>query len=968
MLVELESPTPGDFLDPAGAFAGPFWAEVEEDLGVADATANGLASGKRLGNYVIREAIGAGGMGQVYRAHHAELDREVAIKALPQAFALVPERIKRFRQEARVLARLNHPNIATLHELVTVGENPYLVLELVPGETLGDRIKRSGALRTDEVLRIAHQLASALEDAHLQGIVHRDLKPANVMVTPEGGLKVLDFGLAKPLQEKTDHSTRGHATETEATQITRSGTILGTTAYMSPEQAAGDAVDHTSDIWAFGCILFEMLTGRSPFLRPEAADTLGAILRDEPNWAELPEATPLELVELIKRCLVKEPSVRLRDISLASIKLVDIGDGGSPDLERLRVGGPAEAAGRLRGNQLGWTVAAAASALAILLAAVSLSRTVTPRKSSEAALPGDANTATTSSSEATVLAVNLPAELELSRILGMTLALSPGGDELVFVGYQGDRSWLYHRPLDRLDARPIPGTEGAIYPALSPGGQSLAFFANGVIRRTSFGGNSPAQAEAFDVARVGGGVRGLDWLHDGRIVYAPLTGGLKAVDSHTGDEQSLTLLSQGSTERSHRWPQALPDGRHVLFTVDYDGATFDEAALHLLDLESGTTRELVSDAAYGRAARDGRLVYANGGRLYRAQFDLASDAPSSTPTPLVNGVLYDPRNGGSHFAVGDTGTLAWVPSPPRRQGRQLVWLSTDGAVEAFDLPARRYRLFSLSQDGERLAIGIGGALDTDLWLVDLASGTVEQLTSNLSVASVAWGEADRELLLTAGGRADTAGDRTWQLLAIDPSSREQRTLIEDFSRPIRVQAHLDDGRAVIAALDQTSGWDLLAIDGERSEPEALVSTPANETRAAVSPDGRWLAFESDAFSDYIEVYIQSLVSGRRTRVSGTVARAPRFDRQGRLIYWQPAGEDSAFRRVTFDSLAENFTPEGDLEILRPRDPEWRHLVPPSWGGFEVDPTGERFLVLREHREAPSSEPLRILIGEGLLSP
>ncbi len=508
-----------------------------------------LKRGAKLGPYEILAPLGAGGMGEVYQAVDTKLGRHVAIKVLPVAFVHDTERLARFQREARMLASLNHPNIATIHGLEQSDSVNYLVMELVPGQTLAERVNGS-ALRIEEALKVAGQIAEALEAAHEKGVIHRDLKPANVKVTPEGRVKVLDFGLAKALAG--DSSLDPSDAPTPTAMGTEEGRILGTPAYMSPEQARGKAVDKRTDIWAFGCVLYELLTARQAFRGETVSDTIATVLEREPDLQLLPPATPAQMRNLLRRCLHKDPQHRLRDIGDARIEIEEAS------------AAPAMAEPTAAAQSVGvrWRGAPLWGGAILLLAAIA-GIAIWNRESSSPIVSGPVSR----------IAITLPPGQPLAGLeIGLAVALSPDGTRLVYAARQGGIQQLYLRPLAGLEAQPIPGTEGATEPFFSPDGQWLGFFAGGKVKKVLLsGGEALSLGDASDP-------RGASWSSKGMIIFSPTrVSGLQQVSAMGGTPQPLTRLEKD--ESSHRWPEFLSGGNALLFAAGYSGANWSNAQI-----------------------------------------------------------------------------------------------------------------------------------------------------------------------------------------------------------------------------------------------------------------------------------------------------------------------------------------------------------------------------------------------------
>ena len=551
-----------------------------------------LSSRTKLGSYEISGAIGAGGMGEVYQAHDTKLGRDVAIKVLPDAFAHDADRLARFQREAKILASLNHPNIAMIHGLEQSNSTHYLVMELVPGETLAERIKREDAVPVEEALKIAVQIAEALEAAHEKGIIHRDLKPANVKVTPEGKVKVLDFGLAKAFAGDTETSDPINS-PTLSMAATMHGVILGTAAYMSPEQARGKAVDKRTDIWAFGCVLYELLTGKQTFHGEDVTDILAAVVRAEPDWQALPAATPIQVRDLLRRCLQKDKTQRLRDAGDARI---EIQEALAAPATATTTAAPATRGWRER---MAWAAAGLFVLTTIAFAIAFALRVPKPPQPMR-------------------LSAEIGAEGSLYTDAGSAAIFSPDGSRLAFIASGSDQKQrIYIRSLDQSEATALSGTENARNPFFSPDGQWIGFFADGKLKKISVQGG--AGVTLCDVPNDRGG----SWGEDGTIVFTTDTrAALSKVSSAGGTPQPLTTLDKQVDEGTQRWPQVLPGGQAVLFTSSTHGFNYDDAEIVVYSVATGQRKTVQRGGFYARYLPSGHVVYMRDGTLFAVPFDL----------------------------------------------------------------------------------------------------------------------------------------------------------------------------------------------------------------------------------------------------------------------------------------------------------------------------------------------------------
>jgi serine/threonine-protein kinase len=571
-------------------------------------------------------------MGEVYRARDTKLQREVAIKTLPEGFAQDPERLARFQREAQLLASLNHPNIAAIYGLEESGGVRFLVLELVEGETLAERIHK-GALPVEEALTLCRQIADGLEAAHEKGVVHRDLKPANVKVTPEGKVKILDFGLAKAFAGDTPILDPSNS-PTLTAAATQAGVILGTAAYMSPEQARGRAVDKRTDIWAFGAVLFEMLAGRQVFGDEDVSMTLSKVLQREPDFDALPPSVPARISQVLRLCLRKDPKQRAGDIRDVRLALE-----GAFETPVPRAAEPAAPA--LRAWQRPWAASLAVALVAVVTGLAVWNLKPPPRLQTRPverfviALPPDAS-----------LVRNSPTSV---------IAFSPDGSHLTYVA-AGNRNiqQLYLRAMDAPEATPMAGTEGAYGPFFSPDGKWIGFFSGSTLKKISVsGGAAQTLCNILDSARGG------SWGPDDTIIFTPSNGpwGLVKVPSAGGEPQPFTTLQQG--ELSHRWPQFLPDGKTILFTIA-TSASHDDAQIAAQRLDSGKRKILIRGGTYARylpAGPTGYLVYYRAGTLMAVPFDPATLEPMGSPAPVVEGVMGNPATGVAQFSFSNLGSL-----------------------------------------------------------------------------------------------------------------------------------------------------------------------------------------------------------------------------------------------------------------------------------------------------------------------
>ena len=820
-----------------------------------------LHPGTRLGPYEVLSPIGAGGMGEVYRAIDTNLKRQIAIKVLPDVVAGDAERLLRFQREAEVLALLNHPNIAQIYGLEKSNDVTALVMELVEGPTLADRISH-GAIPLPDALAIAKQIAEALEAAHDQGIIHRDLKPANIKVRPEGTVKVLDFGLAKagaPGADRNAVQLTNSPTLSSPAMATAPGVILGTAAYMAPEQAKGRPADRRADMWAFGCVLYEMLTGRQTFSGEDVTEVLAAVLRGEPDCSALPRATPPAIATLIRRCLKKDPRQRLADASAARLDLDDAITG--------RAGAAMDEPRARRGRHAAFAVAPLMG-VTLLVAGAILGWTLRPQTPPSPGVPAR-------------LEIALPLDDQLD-LFNNNLALSPDGRTVGYVASREGISRLYVRALDSFEASPLAGTDGAFHPFFSPDARWLGFFAKGKMKKIRVGGG-PVE-EIVDAGPNGGA----SWGADGTIVYAPSaisgTAGLVRVSAEGGKSTVLTTPDVAKGEYSHRYPQILPGGRAVLFTA-LSGFGWDESRLEAIRLDTGERRLLVRGGHTGRYVPGG-LLYHRAGAIYAVPLDPDRlEVDGESPVAIADDAILNFGTTGAPFAVSDTGSLAYVPAPGGRRQfeRRLMWTDRQGRPEPLGAPVRNYHSApDVSPDGRQVAVVILSGT-AELWVYDLARKSLTRLTSDQSSSSEpVWTPDSRRLVY----RNNQTG--LWSLYwrMADASEPEERLTTGPVNE-IPASCSPDGRVLALERLSSATGFDIytLSLDGDR-EPRPFVMSPARERAPQFSPDGRWVAYSSDE-SGGLQVYVAPYPGpGRRWQISIDGGDAPQWNPKGGELFYE----------------------------------------------------------------------------------
>jgi len=864
-----------------------------------------LASGARLGPYEINDPIGAGGMGEVYRARDTRLDRSVAIKILPAEFANNAQFKLRFEREAKAISQLNHPHICTLHDVGEDNGTSYLVMELVEGESLADRLMR-GPLPMPDVLKYGAQVADALDRAHRAGIVHRDLKPGNIMIT-RSGAKLLDFGLAKSSPMAAPLSAASLEGATQQRPLTQEGTLLGTFQYMAPEQLAGEEADARTDIFSFGAVLYEMATGRRAFEGKNRTSLIAQIVGGEPRpLREILPLTPLPFEHIVQKCLSKEPDDRWQSAHDLAEELKWIGQAGS---QASALSAPV--ARRKYRERLAWALALIAMAIAI---AALLQSRITIARQNQAAIHR--------------FNLAIPPEVSIDRRRNGPVALRPDGKAIVYVAFSGSTSHLFFRPLDSFEATQIAGTDDAVSPFFSPDGQWLGFVANGGLRKVPVSGGAPVTicngCEPND--------RGASWGPDQMIYFAPAAAtGIYRIPAGGGTPVAVSKPSGERNELSHRWPQVMPDGKHLIVTVKTLGiASFDEARIGVVSLADGKTKIVFEGGTFGRYLPTGQLVFARGSSLYAVAFDMKTMEVRGAPVRVLDSVFVDSDTGSAQYDFSPTGAVVGLPGIVT-PGVGLVAVDRAGRERPINNLTHRLAHQRLSPDGRTVAMNRGAAND-DIVLTDLARGTMTRL-------SFEPGNEDYPVWSADGTRvfyiAEVPGEGLSQIVwrAADGSGKPQELLRSpDYIYPTSASP---DGK-LLAYCQATSAtgldlWLLSLADGKRTP---LIQTPFNEQAAAFSRDGRWIAYESNE-SGKDQIYVRSLAEGGgRWQVSIEGGQYPAWSRDGReIFYWN----DNDFFRVPV-AVAPTFSPGQPEKLFSNRGTYW---LPDS---YDVTPDGNFLMI------------------------
>ena len=866
-----------------------------------------IPPGTRLGTYEVVAPIGAGGMGEVYRAHDTQLARDVAIKVLPSNFVNDPERLSRFQREARMLAALNHTNIATIYGLEQSSGVSCLVMELVPGETLAERVK-AGPLPIEEALKIAAQIAEALSAAHEKNIIHRDLKPANVKVTPEGKVKVLDFGLAKAYAGDSEtYDPSNSPTMTAA--ATMQGMVLGTAAYMSPEQARGKSVDKRTDIWAFGCVLYELLSGKHAFHGEDTAEILAAVVKTEPDWSRLPTTTPPTVRLLLKRCLQKDRTLRLRDAGDACIEILEVLS--TPANTGPETGVTAKSIGTPRRRDLAFGLVA----LLIVAAIASLATWILKPLSAPPLQPVSRFT------------VTLPPGQQLAGLdAAPAVALSPDGSHLAYVARESGPQQIYLRSMDSLEAKPIPGTDGAINPFFSPDGQWVGFFADGKLKKVSVsGGTALVVGEAASP-------NGASWGSQGTIVYAPTN--VSPIQQMPDAGSAATPLSHfEKQENSHRWPEFLPDGKTVLFSAGFTAGNWMSAEVTLQPPGTVARRNLIPGTA-PHYAPSGHMIFAQGGSLMAVPFDPQRLVVTGAAVPVVEGVLQSASNGNAQYSLSGTGSLVYVSGGLQSNLTKLVWVNRTATEQPLLAPAHNYVYPRLSPDGHRVAVAIAEEQGAQVWLYDLQERLTRFTFDGVANNVPNWAPDGKHIAFLSN-KED--GDNVFWQLADGRGGLERLTTSEFLQAPLSFSP--DGDLLTFIEANPKTGYDIWVLHVSDRKAQPFIRTPFNESVPQFSPlDGRWMAYVSNE-SGHNEIYMQAYPGpGGKWQISTDGGTEPVWNRNGRELFY----------RMGTKMMAVDIATQPGFSAGKPRTLfEGPYLpTPATFPNYDVSLDGQRFLMLK----------------------
>jgi len=896
-----------------------------------------VLSDRRIGAYQIEARIGAGGMGEVYRARDTRLGRGVAIKVLPRSFAADPDRLARFEREARMLAALNHPHIATIHGLEELDGMRGLVLELVEGPTLAERIAQ-GPLPIKEALAVAQQIAEALEAAHDQGIIHRDLKPANIKFARGGDVKVLDFGLAKAFAGDGSSPDVSRTPTVTATELT--GAIVGTPAYMSPEQARGQAIDKRTDIWAFGCVLYEMLTGRLAFSGTTTSDTIAAILEREPAWDALPETTPT-LRRLLRHCLEKDSKRRLRDIGDARIELEDALTSPAQDAHARQ-----KPAGITRRTAIASLVSATTGAVAAAAGffAIGRYRGAVPRNLTRFTIP---------------LPEGGVAEVSMNK----RVAISPDGTRIVYstaapgTGQTVGLNRLYLHSLSALEPKSLPAIGGT--PFFSRDGQWLGLLSAGPngrnqLQKAALSGGAPVPLCPVE------GFAGGTWADDDTIYFVGANpGGVMRIPATGGQPQEAATIDFAKGERIHKYPCAVPGGTALLFTVATpDAETFDDTRIAAIDTRTGQRKIVVEGGTHPRYSPSGHLVYARGGNLLAIRFDSRSLAVLGRPFTVLEGVQMSVNSGVANFDISTSGDLVYVPGSADKGERTLVWVDRNGRAEPLGLPPRSYLHPRISPDARQLAIEIEGP-NHDFYIYDFARSVLSKMTSDGVSHWPVWSPDGTHLVYRAGPMM------SWKMWEMPADRSRPAALVRGEGLAQSAESWSPDGHAIAyTALTREAGGHIMvaSLEGDRpSRPFVDIKAPAGSPK--FSPDGRWLAYCSNE-SGAPQVYVQAFPGpGPKIQISTDGGTDP--------VWKRNAGE--LFYRNGDSMMAVDVSTTSAFSAGRPRElwkGHYSHGMSSSCGipgatssNYDVTADGTRFLMIKdEDQDSVTSKQIIVVQG------
>jgi serine/threonine-protein kinase len=879
-----------------------------------------------LGHYKIEGELGAGGMGVVLAATDSRLGRRVAVKLLHDVFLRDPDHLARFEREACVLASLNHANIAAIHGLERSGDVTFLVLEFVPGDTLADRLKK-GPLSLKEALDVCRQLAEGLGAAHAQNVIHRDLKPANIKITPEGKVKILDFGLAKALEQARAVAADGE-TATIAGENTGPGIVMGTAAYMSPEQASAKPLDRRTDIWSFGCILYEALAGRRTFAGASSAELLVSILDRDPDWTNLPAGTPDNIRCLLRRCLAKDPRSRLHDIADARLELEDT------------LSGRIAAAPAVNSSGVRVKVLTGIAALSIVAAGVALwfvkgaAQAPPPRVSR--------------------FSFNLPEGRRLAPTYDVHMAFSPDSKELIYPSNIPPPTEIYSRRLDNLEAKPLARNFGN--PIYSPDGRWLAVadYGKRILMKLPVTGGAPIPLAPVVMPYSG------DWASDGYLYWTnTMIGGIVRASENGGSVEPVTQLDPEKQERVHRSARLLPGHRRLIYTVaGGDTETFDDARIDVFDLDSKKSKPIVQGGTGARYSPTGHVVYGRGGSLYAVGFDTRKLEAIGTPVKVLDGVLMSTNLGSTYFAISNAGDLAYAAGPVENGERNLYWVDRKGNAVRLSVPPRSYLNPRISPDGSSVAFEVEGP-NHDLYVHEFSRGVTTRMTTDGLSHGPVWSPDGQRIAF----RSWKEGMMTLYLMPADRSAPGERLMkVTAWQHAVSFSP---DGRNLIfdqydVSLNAPKMWVLPLSAG--AEPRRLSPGTFAEGAGKFSPDGKWILYCSTE-SGKAEVYVQAWPGpGAKIQISSEGGLDAVWRRDGKEIFYRNGNKMMAVA-VTLGGSFRAGKPvvlwEGDYMFSLSSS---CGIKGPSTTSYDISADGQRFLMIKDTDQKTYSTQIVVVLN------